>query len=311
MKFSLSRVAGFLVIVSLLNIIGGCVSVKNIQKPEIISIRNDDITVNMAVPDSTLNDEALGSRFLKAGWIISMIHHSKDADVELFSTDSFIPNYAAFGCAQEFTPALPLSMDGKDVVALRIGVGVVRYLPKRALLADIVEHFPWKTTFKPTDDGFIIVNTQSTPSGLDLNGYGYEFEQEIVIKRGSSVIEYRQRLKNTGSETIDVNCYLHPFFPYPPDREFAVGKGDFTSIAGWKKGDELLPGVDFDAKAQGVEIKLNSTLTCGLSTDRPLSKVLLWRQLNAGEAVEPFVSLNLKPGESDKWLWNVSVMQSK
>jgi len=311
MKLSLSRVASLMVIVSLLYIIGGCASVKNIPKPKIVSIRNGDITVNLAVPDSSFNDEALGTRFLKAGWITSLIYHSKDSDVELFNTDPFMPDYAAFGCAQEFTSAFPLSMDGKYVVALRIGVGVVRYLPNRAMLADIVEHFPWKTTFKPTDDGFVIVNTQSTPDGLDLNGYGYEFQQEIVIKRGSSVIEYRQQLKNRGSKTIDVNCYLHPFFRYPPDRDFAVGNGEFSSIAGWEKGDVLLPSVDFDAKAQGVEIKLNSTLKCGLSTDRLLSKVVIWRQLNGGEAVEPFVHLNLNPGESDKWLWNISVMQSK
>ena len=33
------------------------------------------------------------------------------------------------------------------------------------------------------------------------------------------------------------------------------------------------------------------------------------RKLNAGEAVEPFVYLELKPGESEKWVWNISVME--
>ena len=282
---------------------------KKLPEPEVVSIRNGDITVNIAVADSCLNDEALGSRFLKAGWIINLIHHSRESDIEVFRTDPFMPHYAAFGCAQEFTPPFPLTMDGEYVMAMRIGVGVVRYLPKGALLADIVERFPWKSTFKPTADGFVIVNTQSTPTGLDLKGYGYKFKQEIVIKHGSSAIEYHQELKNTGSKTIEVDCYIHPFFRYPPDREFSVGNGKLSSIADWKKSDVLLPDVDFDATAKGVNIKLDSKLECRLSADRPLSKVLLWRQLNAGEAVEPFVHLKLRAGESEKWTWNISVMQ--
>lgn len=309
MKFSLSRVAGSLVIVSLLYLIGGCASVKKLPKPEVVSINTGNITANIANPNSSLNNEALGSRFLKAGWITNLIYHSKNEDFEVFRTDPFMANYAAFGCAQEFTAPLALRMDGKYVVGLRIGVGVVRYLPKRAMLADIVEHFPWKTTFKPTADGFVIVNIQSTPSELDLNGYGYEFKQEIIIKRDSSIIEYRQELKNTGCKNIEVDCYIHPFFKYPPDREFAVGNGKFSSVANWKNSDELLPNADFDAKAKGVTIKLNSKFECGLSTDRPLSKVVLWRQLNGGEAVEPFIHLKLGTGESEKWIWKISIKQ--
>ena len=307
MRLDIFRIAGSLVILSLLYITGGCASVKKIPEPEVLSIRNGDITVNLAVPCSSFNDDALGARFIKAGWITNLIHHSKDSDVEVFRTDPFMPHYAAFGCAQEFTPPFSLSMEGSYVKALRIGVGVVRYLPKRALLAEIVERFPWKTTFTPTADGFVIVNTQSTPNELDLNGYGYEFKQEIVIRRDSSIIEYRQELKNRGSKTIEVDCYLHPFFSYPPDREFSVGNGEFSSIAGWKKSDELLPKVGFDSTAKGVRIKVNSKLECELSTDRQLSKVVLWRQLNAGEAVEPFVHLQLAPGGSEKWSWNISV----
>ena len=180
-------------------------STKQFPSPDTVSIDNGKYKVELVLPETALNDKILGCRFIKAGWMTSLTIQNKDKSVELFKTDSLWPNYASFGCPQEFTPAIPLSSDGSYVEALRVGAGVVRYKPNDPLHAEIVERFAWQTTFKPNGDGLAIINSQSTGVKGILNGYGYNFSHEIVIKHNSPSILLRQKLENTGSKRIQTS----------------------------------------------------------------------------------------------------------
>lgn len=262
-----------------------------------ITVDNGCLRVEFADPAG-----ALGCRFLRAGWITGL--YPAEGRDSVFHLRSIFDFHVAFGCPQEIVPELELE-PGR---ALKLGVGVVVPNPKDSALAEPVELLPWHTGFRREPGKTRLTARQSCP---DRAGYAYELTVTVTVEDDSPVIVYEQVLENTGRRRIKAEAYLHPFFRTPggfasawfrlPGRErqpVAAAPHQAESVCRPERGP-------YQVSAGGLTER-NCTVT--IAADRPLYRSRFWRNNSDCFAVEPFIAIDVAPGERQAWSWRVTLL---
>lgn len=248
------------------------------------------------------NDPQLGCRFLRAGWIRSL--HPAGSRESIFVTESLFGFHPAFGYACEIYPALDL----KGLQALQIGVGVIERHPQSRYHSRPVELFPWQISREMRERETVMTARQY--SG-DHSGYAYELTVEIVIPANSPVILWKYSLANTGSRSFAVSTYAHPFFkarPGFPGGWYALPGGKRQPVAALPP-EKTLEATEIpqDCRAIAAGGLTSGGYVAVISADRPFSRIDLWRSETDCFAVEPYLPLNLAPGECREWSWRLEI----
>jgi hypothetical protein len=159
------------------------------------------------------------------------------------------------------------------------------------------------------------------------NGYGYTFTKRL-FSRTSASIDLSYQLKNTGEKRLTTTFYNHNFFnvdgdPIGPNYSFAFPyepkanepKGKFTDLVELKDkqfrfkdkltggdGSVLLTGFDLkDEKQRWFEMRhAPSGVRVKVEHSYPLAKLNVWG-MQTTICPEPFLSIDLKPGETKEW----------
>jgi hypothetical protein len=206
---------------------------------------------------------------------------------------------------------------------IKIGVGVLRkegetynrYAPYEVIN-------PGKWSVKKGKNSVEFIQELSDPA----TGYGYVYRKVVRLADGKPEMVIEQSLKNTGSIAIKSDVYNHNFViideqPPGPDYSFRVPfeiqssrmpNKDLVVIQGnnlvYQKvlsGEEeavvFIQG--FSNKPEDTEIVIeNKKAGAGLkiSGDRPLIRHLLW-SIRTVLAVEPYISIDVEPGNEFTW----------
>ena len=256
---------------------------------------------NPAAPDP---DGRSGCRFLRPGWITAL--YPTGSRVSLFHTRSVSNYHPAFGCAVEILPELELA-PGRQ---LKIGVGVIEPHPVSRFQPKPVELFPWQTEYMKSGTKTVLMARQV--SG-DRSGYAYELTASITITDGSPEIILEQELHNTGSRRITATAYLHPFFfaGEPESCRVRLHGEEFKPVFSEAPNTEIVYREDEDRREITAEFRTDRDCSVTLAADTPLDRSRFWHNGKDCFATEPFIALDIAPGERRKWSFRLVIRTGK
>lgn len=275
-----------------------------------LSVDNGCIKATFVSPDG---DEAeLGGRFCRAGWLRSLYLHGDEKS--FFRTESLFDDHPAFGCPQEFLPALSTGKrsDGPTIEKLKVGVGIIEQDRTNPLKVKCRKIFPWRVSMDSLPEVTRITYRQD--SG-EYSGYAYTMTVKISIPPDSPVILYDISFHNSGTKPLTLFTYVHPFFNAPPplsrcwytipDRQPSAERKRWISAATpeqYAVSRSSLAAGSREVSAGGFP-NWNDFLTIGSTRD--LEQVVFWRRHFICFAVEPFLKLKIAPGEKLHWGWKL------
>ncbi len=287
-------------------------------------ISNGLIHMELMLPDAE-HGSYRGTRFDWAGIISSLKfqgheyfgqwyerHDPKIHDAITGPVEEFLTNDATVGYHE--TPV------GGTFV--RIGIGSVRKPDEPAYRRfdtyDIVD--PGKRTLRKGKDWIQFVHEMKSDQG-----YAFRYTKTLRLTKGKPQLVIEHALKNTGSREIDTFQYNHNFFvidhevvgpdmrigfTFPPkalaelkngaeihgqeityQREIKKGGGEFSELTGFS--DDVR---DYDIRIENTK----SGAGVRIRGDRPLAKVMFWC-INTVAVAEPYVHLDVKPGQETRW----------
>lgn len=268
------------------------------QNKNVFVLENDSLRITMINPA-----DDYGCRFNKGGWIKNIV--LKDKNEQLLIGDSIFPNHPAFGLTEEYTPSVHLEEKQKDKsVRFKLGVGRVIRSGKSKFKDKPLQFFPWETKVNGPESLTFAQNAVSS------KGYDYKLKKKFHLL--GSTLHISNHLTNTGNETLSGNLYLHPFFNLKND----LNAGWFN-IAGRKNRESVrvtaaLKGSDglFTENTKGKAVHWVATgnhetkSVTGMLCDVDFIKVDVWK-FKECYAVEPFIKINVKPGETLSWNWRL------
>lgn len=160
----------------------------------------------------------------------------------------------------------------------------------------------------------------------DASGYGYVYAKTLTLPPGRAELVIDHTLQNTGRNPLTTSVYNHNFFvidgrptgpeftvrfPFTPTAVDARLKG-YVEIEGRElryakelpAGESiitLLEGFSDDAEDHGFVIE-NRAAGAGvrMSADRPMSMLRYWSPRTT-LCPEPFIDLDVAPGQADRW----------
>lgn len=238
------------------------------------------------------------------------------------------------GPVEEF--AVPLGYDEAPAggTFVKIGVGHLRKpdgAPYRfSNFYDVVDPGTWTSTTTATSAE---IRQQVKDSGA---GYGYDYTKVTRLVPGAPQMVIEHRLRNTGSKPIDSSTYNHNFMvmdgqptgpglvfvaPFtltaarPPDPAFAEIVGSrFVYKKELQIGDQVASGLaGFGPTAADYDFRIENARTgtgVRIRGDRPVSRMVLW-SIRPTFAIEPFVSIAVKPGEQFTWTYTFDYYELK
>ncbi|MCI0699720.1 MAG: hypothetical protein L0241_01370 [Planctomycetia bacterium] len=239
------------------------------------------------------------------------------------------------GPCEEFGIEKPLGYDDAKVgeTFLKIGVGELEK-PKEdkysfAKKYKIVKPAEWKRIEIPKD----AFGRQELAVGWEMkvshpSGYDYEYRKVIDLHRERPEVLIDHRLKNTGTKPITTDFYNHNFFnvdadPIGPNYSITFGfdvkpkdiRGKFAELVE-VKGKELhfkekltegfvmaeLTGFDPEEVVhRGFNLRhAPSGVRVQVFQPQPFSKLKIWG-MKTTICPEPFLAIELKPGEQKIW----------
>jgi hypothetical protein len=181
---------------------------------------------------------------------------------------------------------------------------------------------PGRWTVKAHRDSVEFIQKLSDAS----SGYGYIYRKAIRLVEGKAEMVIEHQLKNTGRRTIQTSVYCHNFLvldkqptgpdfvitvpfqirsPNPPRNELARISGSqfvYSKVLQNKEVVQTLLG-GFGDSPRDNDIRIeNRRVGAGIriTGDHPLSKLNLW-SIRAVLAVEPFITMTIKPGSEFSW----------
>lgn len=236
------------------------------------------------------------------------------------------------GPCDEFGIDSPLGYDDAKVggTFLKIGVGELEK-PKEAKYSfankyKVVKPLEWKVSDKVEG---VTIPVRRWETEQKANGYGYSYSKTIRLDEERAAIVLDYKLKNTGEKRIVTDFYNHNFFnvdsdPVGPNYSFTFEfepkakdlKGKFGELVELKDktlrfknnlsdGFVMAGLTGFDAKngkhryftmrhaPSGVKILVGANY--------PLAKLNVWG-IKTTICPEPFMAIDLKPGEEMKWV---------
>ncbi|MBR0459060.1 MAG: hypothetical protein IJJ26_07470 [Victivallales bacterium] len=270
-------------------------------------------TAELVIPEHT--GALHRTRFVLAGWVERM--HFRQRRQNVFCRGELFPygrrsKRLVYGCAAEFLPSLILQEPAKRTGferALKIGVGVIEQRCDYKPDCRKVNLFPWTIEH----DGDRIIYRQECPP---VEGYAYKLTVTVTTSPQSSSIDEQYLLENTGTRDITCSQLVHPFLPHSKKSYYLLprlrdGVPDYTPTP-----VPQIPTPELDIFPKDIPEGANyvTAYPFGLQRpcltirgDRPLEKSHLWiNQFPKVFAVEPFLRIDLKPGQSTNWTWNIS-----
>ncbi len=295
-----------------------------------VTIGNGQITAHIAPPGPSAFYR--GTRFDQAGVITSLKRNGREfygpwfdrtapevLDYAYDANSAIVagPDSATSGPVEEFAP---LDFAPQPGLFVKIGVGTLRQPDTQPY--DHYRHYQvvdaGKRTVKNTKDG--VTFTQVLKNGE--TAYTYEKTLRLVPGKPQLLIEHR--LKNTGSKPINTTVYDHNFlrlvpgnagttitFPFPlaiatnpppPDLIRAEGHAlSYLRPQAFKERVSFLV-TGFGATAADYNIAIRDSTGGGvtLQGDQPITRLNIF-SIDRVQSVEPYVAINLPPGEEKRW----------
>jgi hypothetical protein len=233
------------------------------------------------------------------------------------------PCSALAGPVDEFE--IPLGWDEAQSggTFIKLGVGVLRktegtynhYYPY-----EVLNSGTWKVA--AGKDSVSFTQELSDPG----SGYAYIYTKVVKLERDKPVLVIKHSMRNTGKRNIISSVYNHNFVVLDkqapgPDFKFTVpfqikpsriSDKNLTDV----KGNEIvfkkaLSGQDeavvlftgFSNSIKDTEITIeNKKVGAGMkiSGDKPLTNEILW-SIRSVLAIEPYIAIDIKPGDEFKW----------
>ena len=158
----------------------------------------------------------------------------------------------------------------------------------------------------------------------DPSGYGYSHTKIVTMVPGKAQMTIEVRLKNTGSKAIDTTVYNHHFTTLSPGNEAIelVAPFNLTNVRPMPsdvikfegprmsylraiKGQEQVASdlTGYGGSASDNDFRITNTKTgygVRLRADLPIAR-LLWWSIPSTLSLEPYMAIQLKPGEEKRW----------
>jgi len=284
-------------------------------------ISNGIIQANLYLPDAQ-KGYYRGARFDWAGVISALNYKGHSYFGQWFEKYSPTLHDAITGPVDAFYPVgFDEAKAGEQFLKIGIGMLVKQQEPKYSIATpyEIANSGKWKVKKKSNR----VIFTHK----LEANGYGYKYTKTVELIKGKPDLKLSSKLKNTGTRPIESNVYNHNFFvmdqvttgpdyvvtfPFPVTGELTTGK-DLGKLVGNQlvyvkplvKGNTVFsPGlVGFGSEAKDYDIRLENQKTGAavrITGDQPLLKMVFWSAYKT-VCPEPYIAINVKPGESQKW----------
>jgi len=280
----------------------------------LISLANSAARIEIVDPDGHPDNWDNGCRFSGGAWIKDIV--PKGSGRGALVSSSVFKDHPAFGLAEEFIPSVKLrDLEGKDSAHFKIGVGIVARHGENVFKDTPLEFFKWKVSLSAEDETPCALFSQEGASG----SLSYSLLKTVKLEP-DGLLRVSGVLRNTGASPLEGELYLHPFFPV---------KGSISSH--WRAVSSL-PPPELDEKAKlrlplskerpfhdeiaPSPIPPGSWLLVGCDGDSSLfgmrpegadwTKTRFW-MIDKAFAVEPFLPLSVKPGESFSWTWSVYI----
>lgn len=273
-----------------------------------LHLANAELTVDLI--DPAAEHARLGPRYCWGGYIWQ-VH---DRNVGALLTGPEWPNptptpHNGQGLPESFrhstTTGEPLLWDG--VIGLAPGAGVLGRDANGAVV--VTEPCMWQIDLKP---GRAVFRTAQT-----AGRWAYELERTIEL-RGRQIVS-RSRLTNRGASPLKLEWFAHPFFALQSDGKLKATLAKDVRLAenpGYTLADgelalkrafvglddgclvhlDLPPGKPF-----AVTLSHPKLASVRFETDFVPFKCVLWANGNT-LSFEPFLALDLPPGESREWM---------
>jgi hypothetical protein len=288
-----------------------------------ITMQNSSIQLTLADPTAA-NPVYVGQRFTLPGMVTHASWKGIPFLVPFAMPDDRFPGNHVGGTAEEFDLPGPADYESAPVggTFMKVGVGILKRddaepyqfsLPREVVIA------PENTVVSSGEQETTFLQTLEDPEG----GRGYRLEISVTLEEDGFTV--RRLLANTGTRPLRTEHYTHNFCnlankPVGPGCEVAwttpVEKDKLVS-----GGDAMLAtprGLTF-AKSPEGQYYLSSTTGSGfpacepitvtqheagiqlsIVTNRPLHRIAVWGNIEV-ISPEPFVMLEIAPGESAAW----------
>ena len=294
-----------------------------VEKYPETSISNGIATAKIALPGKA-DSYYRGVRFEQAGVITSLKFNGHEYSAS-FAVKNRNPLmfHDTSGPAEEFYEPLGFYEAAPGEPFLKIGVGLLQKTSSKiysfATSYYPLERFPWEVEKK--EDAMLFV--QKVQNKL---GWSYDYRKNVRLEPGKPILHIEHELKNTGSKRLVSNQYNHNFIlidnkPACADykTEFAftpfIINGNFPAglvngkvlimqnkfcggiaLAGFKTAEDNRVKISDSKTGASIEISGNFT---------PYAYYFYVNDSDKYRAIcpEPFVLIDLKPGESMKWAY--------
>ena len=283
-------------------------------------ISNGLIKAKLYLPDGE-KGYYRGTRFDWSGVIPELKFQGHDFFGQWFPVYDPKLHDAIFGPVEEFS-AIGYDQAPAGGEFVRIGIGGLRKPDMKRLdgfgYYEIIN--PGKWTVKKARD-----NVSFTHQLKDAAGYSYVYEKKVKLVKGKPQMVLEHKLKNTGKKAIQTAVYCHNFFmidqeptgpnmvikfafPLSINRENPLVRINGMQLEYPRKfesnetvflGDLQVHSKsvrDYDFRIENIKTGAGVRITC----DRPLSKVNFWSS-STTQCPEPFIDINIQPGESFSW----------
>ena len=287
------------------------------------TISNGMLTVKIATPGKA-DSYYRGLRFEQAGMITSLKFNGHEYSAEFpVKNRNPLMYQDASGPAEEFQEPLGFYEAESGGPFLKIGVGLLQ-----KVLSNVyhhytayypVERFPWEIETHENSMCFV-------QKVQDKLGWSYDYRKTVRLEPDKPVMHIEHEFKNTGSKRIITNHYNHNFTLIdnkPPSEDYKLefaftpimitgvfprsmfrGKTvtiqrklfDGVSLAGFKTAEDNRVKISDSKTGASVEIS-------GDFTPYKYNLYVADTENNRAICPEPFILIDLKPGESIKWAY--------
>jgi len=278
----------------------------------LISLDNSIASIKIIDPEGHPDNWENGCRFSGGAWIKDIV--SKASGQGALVSSSVFKDHPAFGLAEEFIPSVKLrDLEGKDSEHFKIGVGLVARHGENVFKDTPLEFFKWKVSLG--------VENETPCANFSQEGFSGSLAYSLlktVRLEPDGMLRVSGVLRNAGSVPLEGELYLHPFLPVKGeiDKHWRAISPDSPKLL-----DEIsklrLPlskERPFADEIAESAIPAGSWLLVGCDGDASLfamrpeggewKKTRFW-MIDKAFAVEPFLPLSVKPGESFSWTWTV------
>lgn len=288
--------------------------------PPQVTITNGPVQARLYLPDAKTGYYR-GGRFDWAGVVASLTSQNHTYFGVWFDRYEPTLHDAITGPVEEFK-ALNYDEAKPGESFVKIGVGVLRKVDNKpyhfATPFELVSTGDW--TVNPQADRVQFIHRLTGPAG-----YGYEYEKTVRLVAGKPQMVLEHRLKNTGQQRIETTVYDHNFLvmdQQPAGPDFVVkfpfdvrtpdsGKGilqlqdrALTYLKPLDKGSSVYLNLEgFGTSAQDYDFRVENRRTGAgvrIRGDRPLARLAFWTN-PANLSPEPYLALNVAPGEETTW----------